>query len=625
MTIVSVKRESGMANSCLLVKAGAGVLLLVLFFAAFVVPSAYGAAWDTRMGIGGGLSYSDNVNLAPSGEEQSDLLLNVSPSIQLRRVSGRTNTNLFFSGDQIISLTGSGNTQFIPNFSANINHELLKRRLTVSANANVRRTFSFRDDRVSSTGFSDDANISANAGVGISYREHLGTLADVSANYRYNRFGTEDDFVSNAGNHSINLQAGSGSAAPKLIWSGYYRGNKQEGGSDFKDYSVGFNVAYNLVNDIQWFATYARFNANENRGGISGVDNGNIPGVNNGNRLRTGLAWTPSNRTLLSLAAGPDNWAANANWGYANTFQFFGHYGKNGREDFSDLTGGRPFWDARIIWTPSPKTSVDISYFKPEFGFNSDQAYWAGEIRFTRPRSSISIRGTQNTTTTQQLLQGSGFVNDPVTGQPLVDDNGNLVLGGTPFVSDTDEVFLARCLELNASRQSRKNIFTLNVGGEKRNFQDRSDDEQSYGGSFLWQYRWRPGTSVNSQVAYLNTQFDDEGTEDQQWLFRVAMNKQIARRLSINLEYAFNQRTSTDSEREFTENAVLLNFNYGLGSGRTGFAGNTAGSAGGFNGGGRGGVARLGNFGCSGGGSRSGGGAVTGGVRNAIDNTGPNF
>jgi len=206
-----------------------------------------------------------------------------------------------------------------------------------------------------------------------------------------------------------------------------------------------------------------------------------------------------------------------------------------------------------------------------------------------------------------------------------VDDNGNLIVGGTPFVSETDEVFILRCLEFNASRTSRKNSFRWNMGAERRTFQDADDEEQGYGGSFRWDYRWKPGTTINSQIGYLNTQFDNGGTEDQQWVFRVAMNKRIARRLSVNLEYAYNQRTSTDSDREFTENAVLLNFNYGLGSGRTGFADNTLGSTGGFSGGRGSGVARLGDFRCSSRGGRSGGGAVTGGVRGAINDTGSSF
>jgi hypothetical protein len=215
-------------------------------------------------------------------------------------------------------------------------------------------------------------------------------------------------------------------------------------------------------------------------------------------------------------------------------------------------------------------------------------------------------------------LQGSGVSIDPATGQPLVDDNGNLVLGGTPLVSGTDEIFISRCLEANITRRSRKNTFTLNAGAEKRDFQDRSDDELGYGGSFRWQNRWGSGISVNSDLGYLFTRFDNESTEDRQWAFRVGVRKRVSRRLSVNLDYAFNQRLSTDADREYSENAVLLNFSYGLGAGGggvggRGFSGNTGVGT------------RVGSFGCSGGGSRSRGGAVTGGARSAINNTQSNF
>jgi len=232
-----------MTKSRLSIGVVAGFLLPMVFLVALVAPSAEAEEWTTRFGVGGGLGYTDNVRLAPSGEEESDLLLSVNSSMQLRKVSGRTNTNTCMGADQIVLLIGSGNTQFLPSLQAGINHELIKRRLSVTADANVRRTFSIRDDRVSSTGFSDDADISGNVGVGAFYREHLGTLADVNASYRYNRFGTRDDFVSNAGSHSVNLQARSGQVIPRLIWSGSYSANKQEGGNDFKDYSVGFNIA----------------------------------------------------------------------------------------------------------------------------------------------------------------------------------------------------------------------------------------------------------------------------------------------------------------------------------------------------------------------------------------------
>lgn len=556
---------------------------------------ASGGDWTTRTSIGGGIGYTDNVNLAPSGSEESDLVLGVSPLLQARGVSGRSSANLSLGGTQIVSLTGSGNTQFVPRLQAGGSYELIKQRVFMDASAGLRRTFSVRDDRVSATGASNSGRNTGDLSLGMSWQEHLGTYADFSARYRYGTFFSDADTVSNTHRHLVDLAANSGRGTPKLAWNAFYRDGRSNGGDDNTASSAGINAIYNLINDLQIIGTYGRFDGNSNQQGIVGA--------NNGDRFRVGLAWTPGVHSLLSFAAGPGNWAANAAWGYSDKFQIFGHYGRNGRDDFSDLTGGRPFWDTRLLWRPSSRLSVDVGYFRPEFGLNSEQANWEGLITFDWPRTRIRIRGTQQTTTTQLQLAQSGFVIDPDTGNPVVGADGNLLLQGTPLVSATDEIFVSRCLELNASRVSRKNRFDFNAGIEKRSFDNQADDETGYGGNLLWQYTMAPTTSFDTQVAYRVTRFENDNTEDRQWGARLAVRKRLGRRLSVGLQYAFNQLFSTDGAREYAENTVLLTFNYGLGSSRGGLSGGVFGSGSGISGG----NARVGNFACGAGGGIAGG------------------
>lgn len=575
-------------------RVGRPAAFLVLSLCAVLPVGA--ADWTTRLGISGGLASTDNVNLAPSGQEQSDVLLSISPNAQARGVSGRSSTNVVVGGTQLISLTGSTDNQYVPRLQASSSHELVKQRVFLDFSAGIRRTFSVRTDRVSTTGASNGGRNTGTLTLSPRWQEHLGTYADFSAQYNYSQYFSDATTVTNSQRHSVNLQARSGKGTPRLAWNAFYRDTRSSGDNNNEAGSASLNLAYNLSDDWQFIATYGLFNGNSNQGGITGA--------NNGNRLRAGVAWTPGNRTLFGLAMGPSNWAATATWGYSDKFQILGHYGRNGRDNFSDLNGGRPFWDTRVAWRPSPRSRVDVGYFRPEFGLNSEQANWEGLLTFDWPRTQLRLRGTQSTTTSQLQLVQSGFVTDPVTGQPAVDANGNLLVQGTPLVTETNEVFISRCLELNASRESRKNRFSLNMGIERRTFSNVADDERGYGGSFLWQYRYAPSTLFNYQVAYLNTRFDNDTTEDRQWVARLAVNKRLGRRLSVNVQYAFNQRFSTDPTREFTENSILLSLSYGLGSGETGFAGGGLGTGAGFASatGISGGNARVGNFTCRGGG-----------------------
>lgn len=538
-------------------------ILWILIGGGAFIPVALGANWTSNWGLGAGLAYTDNVNLAPQGEEESDLFLNVSPSVQLRGVAGRSNTNFFARADTNLSLIGSGNSQIRPTLQFGNSLEVLKQRFFLDTSASVRRSFSLREDRVSTTRLSNGGFNTANFRIAPTWQEHLGTFADFTARYDYDFFYSGRDTVSNTSSHGLNLTARSGRGTPRLVWDGFYRYRKSVGGNDNSTGSYRFNLAYDFLNDWQFLATFGTFD--------SQADQGAIPGVNDGSLGRAGFSWTPTPLSLFSLLAGPGNWAANARWGDPRKFRLIGRYGRNGRDNFSDVTGGRPFWDARVIWNPSPRTSLDLAYFRPEFGQNSERASWQGGINFQRRRSTFGIRVTQDTTTSQQLVQQTGFVLDPVTGAPQVDANGNLILQSAPVISDNDQIFVSRCLEVNANRQSRKNNFDVRMGIERRDFDDSTDDEQIYGGSFFWRYFFNPRTTLNTQLGYVNTQFTSDSTEDQQYLFRTAIAKRLGRRVSVNLQYSLNRRASTDSEREFTENAVLLNFNFGSGaSGRAG-------------------------------------------------------
>lgn len=573
--------------------------LLFLLLVASLVPTADAGNWTTRWGLGAGLGYTDNVSLAPSGEEESDLLLNFTPSVQMRGVSGRSSTNLVARANSFLSLTGSGNSSINPSFQFGNSLEVLKQRFFVDTSASIQRAFSLRDDNVSSTGF---ANTGFNVGdISISpyWQEHLGSFADVTARYTYRMFYSGRDTVSNTDSHGVDVRAQSGRWAPRLSWSGFYRTTISDGGNGFDTGNASLNVAYNWIYDLSLNASFGYFNSN--------VDQGNIPGANNGSLARAGLSWSPSSLTSLGFLAGPGNWVANARWGMSNKLRFFGRYGRNQREDFSDVTGGRPFWDVGTSWNPSPRTRVNVSYYRPEFGVNSESASWNGEIAFDRKRTQLKIRATQDTTTTQQLIQQSnGFVLDPATGAPLVDDNGNLLLQASPVVSNTDEFFISRCLEATITRRSRKNSFDLKAGIEKREFDLAADDERRYGGRFLWTYTMNPRTTFNTQLGYLNTLFSDTDEEDQQWSLRIGLRKQLGRRVAVSLEYARNQKQSDDAAREFTENAALLNFSFG----------STSGGGSGFGASGRGigsGFQSTATFGCTGGvRGGAGGGGVTG-------------
>jgi len=564
-----------------------------------VLATAGAAEWTTRWGLGSGVGYTDNVELAPSGQEQSSLLLGVTPSLQMQGVSGRSNTNLSAQFTTSFPVAGGGSFQISPNVTFSNSTEILKQNLFLNTTASIRRAFSLRDDAVSSTGFSNSGFTTSNLTISPVWQQHFAGYADVVASYTYGTSFFGRDTVSDTDSHSVNLVANSGTRTPRLVWDGFLNYRKSTGGNDnnFNDYS--FNFAYNFINDLQFVGQFGSFNSQANQGGV--------PGANDGTRARVGFAWTPSPRTSLGLLAGPDNWAANASWGFSDRFQFDGEYGRNGRDNFTDLTGGRPFWNVHGVWNPSPRTSVDIAYFRPEFGFNSEQANWRGELSFRRRHGNLVIRGTQQTTTNQLLLQqSSGFVLDPNTGAPVVDASGNLVVTGSPVVSNTNDVFISRCLELEATRDSRKNSFTARGGVERREFDTTANDERIYGGSFLWTYSMNPRTSFNSQLAYLNTLFNNPDTEDQQWLFRVSIGKRLGKNLSVNLQYSLNRRDSTDSDRAFTENAVILNFGFGNQAGSQAFAVGGLGTGGGFvagsGGGGGGGGGGL-EFGCSSGGS----------------------
>ena len=57
-----------------------GIVLLLLSHSA--------VAWDTELRIGVGATYSDNINQAPRGEQESELVLQLIPGISVSRSGG---------------------------------------------------------------------------------------------------------------------------------------------------------------------------------------------------------------------------------------------------------------------------------------------------------------------------------------------------------------------------------------------------------------------------------------------------------------------------------------------------------------------------------------------------------
>ena len=541
--------------------------ILTMLTLAVVATFADAVEWHLTKTLSATETYSDNVNLAPRGSEQSDFITQVNPGFSLIGRGRRMNLGLTYTL-QTYSYARNDNLNRVGHqLNANGWADVVPDVLSVDGRAAVsQQNISLRGP----IGF-DTSTDSANRAefrtyaAGTTLRNRLGRVADYQLRYQRDHVGAQGlgSQYSDADTFSASLTNGSLVATGGIPTTGVSGATSAVPGGTQGYASTGLSQTYagagvgqstapaslGAVGRLGWGLFYNRQNIDYTNSSDARFETSTL-------RLSYGL--TP--RFALTGTGGYEN------NDYAST---------------GGSLGGR-FWTYGFAWRPSNLTSLDASlgqryYGKTSyFNFSHRSRYFVWNAGYTE-----AITTTRSQFTIPQVVSVFAYLDqlfasqvpDPVERAQLV--NLFIFLRGLPpaviapvnFV--TNQVFLDKSLRASVAYSAGKTTTSAylfrttrdsdvarstSVLAVQNDFSVSGNIRQTGGGAnFNWQVA--PKTTLNFDLGYTELLFVSNGQRDLLRFQRVGATYQFNQRTTGMLALRHNNRTSNTSSG-YEENAL---------------------------------------------------------------------
>ncbi len=204
-------------------------------------PLAWGGEWRITPRLEVRQTVTDNVTLAPQGQEESDAVTEINPIISMRGTGRRLNLNLNYRLQSLFYAQDSDRNDVRHQLGATANVELVKERFFIEAAASVRQANIFNTGRVARDNVTVTGNRSdvASASIEPIWRERWGGYADTELRYRTQAFRADTDNIADSNFDEVNLTAQNGRRSTQLTWNidAQYRNEERlDRDDDFEDY-----------------------------------------------------------------------------------------------------------------------------------------------------------------------------------------------------------------------------------------------------------------------------------------------------------------------------------------------------------------------------------------------------
>ncbi|ROR34738.1 TIGR03016 family PEP-CTERM system-associated outer membrane protein [Inmirania thermothiophila] len=493
-----------------------GRRLLAGVAAALLLPAAAQAArWTVSPSVGASLIWSDNVELAPPGAEESDLVGELAPGIVAEADGRRLDLRLAWQGRVRVSSEDSDRNEVIHRAEARAAAELAPRTFFLDAEASV-----------------DQALVSARARGGVD-SIFDGNRTDVVRYALAPRLERDwgpvagrlvlrheaADFERGAADtraDTVTARLGSGRRPSPLTWSVDYLDSNldREGGDDSESRVLEGNADWRVGRSLHLLA----------RAGREDHELATSRSLENGTFWSAGFAWTPGRRFSLRALAG-----------------------ENDRE-------------VALRIAPTPRTSLDLAWRDRDVGLNPAGA-WDATLTQRSRRSTLRLHYGEEVTSVQRLVLAGrqAFVLvDPATGAPVLDPvTGLPVVLFADVFSLADGEFLRERGDLSWDLRGARTTLRLGAFGERRTFELGGEVERARGLTVAVERRLGARTRGALRASRVRNEFDD-GREDDTTTGELSIGRESARRLGVSAAYRHQRRDSTEAGEDYRENRVTV-------------------------------------------------------------------
>jgi len=496
------------------------VALAVLALLSSQAPSVTAAEWHFTPRLDLRETYSDNVNLAPSGSEQSSFVTEVMPGFTLNGIGRRSR---FTASYQARSVNYSNN-----NFGSNLQHylaatgnaQLVEDLLFIDGSANVSNisTSPFGPQALDSTYATSNRTEVRSYTISPYLSKRYGSLAQGELRYTHQGLSADTVGFSNYNSDRLNLNVSSGEAFRVLGWN--VAASRQQ-----SRYSNLDSVASDYLNGTLRYRITDQFRLT----GSAGYERYTYQSVGEspqGASWSVGFIWQPSLRTNLEASAGR---------------RFYGTaYMLNGTHR-------------------SRHTTWNVSY-------NED---------ITTTQEQLANPGTVSTTA---FLNQAFLANipDPVARGQAVDAfiraTGLPAYLSTGATGLSNRFFLQKRLQASVALTSGKSTAVLTAFDVLRRPQTDvgnntgllinngglllSDQSRQKGVSGLWSLRVAPLTTMNLNAQYYRTSSLLTNRTDDNTLLTLGVSRRLSPRVNGTVEVRRYQGSSNQGAFDFRENAI---------------------------------------------------------------------
>ncbi len=492
-------------------RAGKSLLACTVLAELFLSPVAFAAEWEKGAGIAVGGYYTDNVCLAPRGQEDK-WVGNVRPDVSVQGKGARGNVSLIAAADynslgdsDLDCEDGRGGAlsnreSFIPSARLRSDYELFPDWLELRADANARRNAIDPFAPGAESGFEDrdNTNITYDYTVGALLQRRLAQVAELRLRYDYNeqfnRSGALGDSSEDRAQFDLETIPGT------------------------RRLSLGVGGRYSKVS----------FDAADGRPAFD-------------NELSSAEL-----RAALQLSRSWElNGLAGEEW---NEFTSVNE----------DIDGG--YWDAGLRWTPNARIEVSLGYGERFFG-----ATPRADVSYRHKRSTLSASYARTLTFPRDLRIGdSGFLEpeDPIDFGDVPDFVGlPTFIGSSPLLNER--------LDLRYRFDARRTAVSL-FASESRQRRVEDDSEGTFRSMGITLSRTL--SSVLSASLRLNWseregQGDSVsvfGTASETWRAGLGISRRIGRDTSFSVAYDYTTQDSDFERNNYDENRVTFSVRHGF-------------------------------------------------------------
>lgn len=298
----------------------------------------------------------------------------------------------------------------------------------------------------------------------------------------------------------------------------------------------------------------------DNSGSLSSTLDGVSFRVTSGRRF-SGLPWQVSASTRRednSTGSESTFREVNASFTYAASRRYAVRV-LGGYED-NDLAGQRDkgstgIWRVTGIWSPSPRTDLEIGYGRQSFGNNFSMT---ASHKMRRAVFNASYEEDITTTSFQQS-QGILFDIEDAFGVEIVNPGEQQVDVATDDATLTDETIVARTFNFGVDVRGRRSKGSLNFRNSRREFQRSDRDETVNSLKAKVSRNLSRHTSANAGANWELFDPGGRGEESTQIGLNFGLSHTVFRDVTARVNYRHQRESSDAPNRSYKENRLSAN------------------------------------------------------------------